>query len=217
MRTPASRILLILAPAALVAAVTTGCDANLTSATPAATSSGSAPATAASTTKASKPSASKSTGARKAAGLAACRMDDVESTVIAQSDRTRGTIRMAILQITNVSQRACRVDGWAAVSLVNLADEVVSVPTTNVPEPGDATPIDLAPGTSASAGLKWTACDKSDDSCHAGNTLRVNLSASTDGPVAKLDGFPAPERGDITMKQLKIGSLQPSNQGVVAW
>jgi hypothetical protein len=44
-----------------------------------------------------------------------------------------------------------------------------------------------------------------------------SLEASTDGDVAELEGFPDPAAGDITMKSLQIGSLQPSRQGVVAW
>jgi hypothetical protein len=51
----------------------------------------------------------------------------------------------------------------------------------------------------------------------AGNPLRFNLQASTDGDVAELEGFPNPAAGDITMKSLQIGSLQPIRQGVVAW
>ena len=35
--------------------------------------------------------------------------------------------------------------------------------------------------------------------------------------VAELEGFPDPTRSLITMKSLKIGTLQPSTQAVVAW
>ncbi len=104
-----------------------------------------------------------------------------------------------------------------AISLVNAADEVVNVPTKKVNEPGPAEAFTVKPGTSAFAGIKWTTCDKGDSSCGVGNTLRYNLEASTDGPVATLEGFPAAESSGITMKSLQIGTLQPSNQGVVAW
>lgn len=45
----------------------------------------------------------------------------------------------------------------------------------------------------------------------------LHLEASTDGDVATLEDFPDPAAGAITMKNLLIGSLQPSRQGVVAW
>jgi hypothetical protein len=147
----------------------------------------------------------------------ACTNDDVSVDVTAQDERTSGMTRMALVTVTNTSSSTCRVEGRAAVSLVNAADEVVDVPVKNVNQPGKATPILLRKGTTAWQGIKWTACDKGDETCGVGNSLRFNLQASTDGPHAKLVGFPAAEGSDITMASLQIGTLQPSNQGVVAW
>ena len=149
--------------------------------------------------------------------VAACRNDDVSATVISQSDRSSGTTRMAMVVVENTSKRDCEVDGWAAISLVNAEDSVVPVHTATVNEPGRPVRTTIKPGGGVYAGIKWTACDKADDSCGVGNTLRFNLQASTDGPVAQLEDFPAPETSGITMKNLRIGSLQPSRQGVVAW
>jgi hypothetical protein len=51
--------------------------------------------------------------------------------------------------------------------------------------------------------------------------LAVTAQPDRDGDEARraptLEGFPAPERGDLTMASLRIGSIQPSRQGVVAW
>jgi hypothetical protein len=156
-----------------------------------------------------------SSGGSKAA--AACRTGDVGATVVFQPERTNGSTRMAMVLLTNKSKNTCAIDGWASISLVNAADEVVPVKTTRVDQPGAPVRTTLKPGRTGFAGIKWTACDKGDDTCGAGNTLRFNLQASTDGDVARLDGFPSPEASDITMKRLQIGSVQPSNQGVVAW
>ncbi|WP_305784569.1 DUF4232 domain-containing protein [Symbioplanes lichenis] len=147
----------------------------------------------------------------------ACTNDDVSVDITAQDQRTAGATRMALVTVTNKSSSTCRVEGRAAISLVNAAGQVVEVTTKNVNQPGKATPVLLRAGTTAWQGIKWTVCDKGDATCGAGNSLRFNLQASTDGPYAKLVDFPAPERSDITMASLQIGTLQPSNQGVVAW
>jgi hypothetical protein len=214
MRTVTSRFLQVLAPALVVAAAVSGCAA----VTPTALS---APAAAPATTTepaAEKPAATKPR-VKPVAGtkVATCRTADLTTTVIGQPDRTRGTVRMAMMRLTNASQRTCRLEGWASVTLVNPANEAVPVPTRNVNEPGAPVRTDLQPGAAAWAGIKWNACDKSDDTCGVGNSLRFNLEASTDGASAELESFPAAERVGITMKSLQIGSLQPIRQGVVAW
>jgi hypothetical protein len=157
------------------------------------------------------------TGTKSGAAAAACRTGDVGAVVTFQPDRTNGLTHMGLVTLTNKTKNTCTVDGWAAISLVNAADEVVPVKASRVNQPGAPVRTTLKPGLTAWAGIKWTACDKGDESCGVGNTLRFNLQASTDGDVARLEGFPNPAASDITMKNLQIGSLQPSRQGVVAW
>jgi hypothetical protein len=147
----------------------------------------------------------------------ACRTADTSATITLQPDLSKGTTQVALVQLTNKSKNNCAVNGRAAISLANAAGDTVDVPAKNVNEPGKAVRITLRPGTNAFEGIKWTTCDKGDASCGAGNSLRFNLDASTDGPFAQLSGFPNAEDSDITMKSLQIGTLQPSRQGVVAW
>ncbi|MDY7090721.1 MAG: DUF4232 domain-containing protein, partial [Actinomycetota bacterium] len=146
----------------------------------------------------------------------ACANDDVTVEVALQPSQGDGAQR-GLVAVTNRSATDCTVDGRASISLRNAADEVVDVPVTQVNQPGSAAPIVLKPGTSAFEGIKWVPCDKDDVNCGAGNTLSFNLQASTDGPAADLVGFPAPEKHNITMKSLQVGTLQPATQGVVAW
>ena len=61
------------------------------------------------------------------------------------------------------------------------------------------------------------ACDRADSNCPTGNTLRGSLASSGRGVVVAQEGFPDPARSLITMRSLKIGTLQPSTQAVVAW
>lgn len=124
---------------------------------------------------------------------------------------------MGLVALTNKTDAPCLVEGRASISLRNAAGETVEVPTDEVDEPGPATAITLKPGTTAFQGIKWIPCDKGPASCPTGNSLSYNLEASTDGPYAKLSGFPNGEASDLTMKSLMIGTLQPSTQGVVAW
>jgi len=136
------------------------------------------------------------------------------SAVIANQPQAEN---VAMVQLTNDGSATCKVEGWASVSLVNAADEVVEVDTKEVDQPGAPVEVVVKPGESAWAGIKWVPCDKGDSACGAGNTLKFNLEASTDGKPAELEGFPDPEKSDITMASLQVGSLQPIRQGVVAW
>jgi hypothetical protein len=122
-----------------------------------------------------------------------------------------------LVTIANRSDTPCRVDGRVFVSLYNAADERVRLPTEAVNEPGEAVAILLRPGTGAFQGIKWEACDRDDADCPTGNTLRGSLSSAGRGVVLAQEGFPDPARSLLTMKSLRIGTIQPSTQGVVAW
>lgn len=173
------------------------------------------PVAAAPTTSApagSAPAGSAPTSSAPADQVAACRNEDVSAELTLQPGKSK-----ALLALRNKTSSPCRVEGHASVSLRNAADEVVDVPTKEVDEPGPGESITLKPDTNAFAGIVWVACDKGDSDCPAGNSLSVNLQGTTDGPYAKLLGFPDPAKSNITMKSLRVGTLQPSTQGVVAW
>ncbi|GAA3928912.1 serine/threonine protein kinase [Actinoplanes auranticolor] len=147
-----------------------------------------------------------------------CRDGDLEISVTAQSDNpTAVGAQRGLVSIANNSDAACRVDGRVFVGLYNAADERVQLPTTAVDEPGESVDILLRPGTGAFQGIKWEACDRADSDCPTGNTLRGSLTSSKRGVVMAQENFPDPARSLITMKSLKLGTIQPSTQGVVAW
>ncbi|WP_223853612.1 DUF4232 domain-containing protein [Microbispora bryophytorum] len=173
-----------------------------------------APAAASSAPAAASPAPA---GGGASAAVPACTAADVKATLTEQPQRREGDSRMALVQLTNASSRTCNVGGWPVITLVNAADEAVTVPTKDVAEPGESVPADLAPGTGAFAGIKWTICDKADADCPTGNTIKVALGKGGPLVVATLEGFPNPEQSAITLKSLQVGTIQPSNQGVVAW
>ncbi|WP_275409646.1 DUF4232 domain-containing protein [Planotetraspora mira] len=151
------------------------------------------------------------------ATVPACTANDIKVTLTEQPQRREGASRMALVQMTNASSRTCNVDGWPVITLVNAADEAVTVPTKYVAEPGKPVPADLAPGGGVFAGVKWTICDKAAAGCPTGNTIKVGLAKGGPLVVATLEGFPSSEQSGITVKSLQVGTIQPSNQGVVAW
>jgi hypothetical protein len=124
---------------------------------------------------------------------------------------------MAIITVTNTSGRTCRVEGHPVLSLVNPANETVPLTITEVDQPGTAKPVDLKPGRSASAGISWVVCDRSDAECPVGNSIGIGLPGSSETPFAELEEFPAGERVGITMASVRLGPLMSSHQGVVAW
>jgi hypothetical protein len=221
MRSFGSRVLLAAGPALLIAATATGC-------TPAADSRASSsasptPAAPASPTPAASASSAASGG--KAAGsttkppkkTASCRSGDVTATVTAQNALSTGSTARAMITVTNTSGHTCRVDGWTTVTLLNAAGEAAPLKISKVEQPGPAEPIDLKPGTSALAGLKWTQCDKGDATCPVGNSIDIAVPGATSASPTTLEAFPAPEKSNIAMTAAQLGPLQGSRQGVVAW
>jgi eukaryotic-like serine/threonine-protein kinase len=155
---------------------------------------------------------------RKTPPARLCTDADVEITITAQSDDpTDAGPQRGLISVANRSTTACRINGRVFVSLYNAADERVPVPTTAVDEPDEAVDILLRPGTGAFQGIKWQTCDRDDADCPTGNSLRASLTRTGRGAAAELEEFPDPSRSQITMKSLKIGTVQPSTQGVVAW
>lgn len=217
----AVRLLLVAAPTLLALAGTAACN-GIQGSTAAPDPSPSA--STAATTPPSAPAGTTTPQARTTArairattAIAACAPADVTPDLILQPRIGTATSPVALLQLTNKSAHTCRIYGWAGVALVNAAGENVPVPTRKVAQPGAPLAADLRPGETASAGIKWSVCDKGSADCPAGNTLTVTLPGRSTAVAANLSGFPAAEKSDITIKSLQIGSVQPSRQGVVAW
>ncbi|GIE36923.1 hypothetical protein Ait01nite_099680 [Actinoplanes italicus] len=179
--------------------------------TPAATSTTGTTKPATGTTKPATGTTKPAAGTAKAA----CAVGDLEVTIAAQGTGEKDEKGMVV--VTNTGAKNCTVKGWMTIALHNAADEAVDVPTEKVNEPGPADTVEIKAGGSAFAGIKWTQCGKADASCAVGNTIRWSLDGSGKGAVAELEGFPAAEKSGITMKALKVGTFQPSNQGVTAW
>ncbi|HWS39421.1 MAG TPA: DUF4232 domain-containing protein [Actinoplanes sp.] len=202
-------------PALALLTALTACGGNTTAT---GTTAPAAPATseaAAATTAATTAAATTAPSVEKDKSGNSCAPGDLKVSIGAQGTGEKDEKGMVI--VTNDGKKNCTVKGWPTFVLYNPADEAVDVPTKQVNEPGPASTVEIKAGGSAFAGIKWTQCDKGDTTCGVGNTIKWSLDGAPTTLIAELDGFPAPEKVGITMKALKIGTFQPSNQGVTAW
>ena len=126
---------------------------------------------------------------------------------------------MALLALTNQSDRACTVQGNPGVGFLAADNSPVQVPVQPVDQPGPGPLIELAPGNSAFAGVKWTPCDTADPNCFVATTVEVTSPGATAPVVA--DFHSANGGGErvteLPLSGAQVGTLQPITDGVVAW
>lgn len=142
---------------------------------------------------------------------APCRAGEVSAAVTEQPQLAEGSTRRALLVLTNLTATTCAADGWARIGLLDDHGAAVPVSTVEVPRPGPARRFDLEPGASAYAGLRWTACDGALLECAEGTSLDYRMTGTSPAAPATMSGFPA----SFTMATLKVGSLQPTDEGVL--
>ncbi|MGF1432525.1 DUF4232 domain-containing protein, partial [Kitasatospora sp. LaBMicrA B282] len=141
-----------------------------------------------------------------------CHTDDVMVTVQLQP----ALANSAMVMVTNMSSRACTIDGYLGYGGRLADNSQLSLSTNRVAYPGAPVASTLKPHTSAFAGLKWAACDKADPSCHvlAGVTVTPpDETTQTDAHVLDLNGKPV-QQLLVSAAGFTVGSLQPSNEGV---
>lgn len=123
----------------------------------------------------------------------------------------------AMLALTNKSGHTCSLRGWGKVTFYAANDSDEGIPVKNVDQPGPATDVTLKNGETAFAGVKWNLCDKTaDESCKVSTTVRITPpgASAVVANIIGLDGKPVLE---LPVSQAQVGTLQPSNEGVVAW
>lgn len=149
--------------------------------------------------------------------------DDVSASPCSGDDFTADLIPQPIrpgsflLAVTNTSQQTCEVDGWPNVVGQNMkGDPLTEVPTATVEVPGAPTATTLEPGETAFAGLHAELGDKSDPNTYVASGFTAYLPDIGGGINADPRTDPTGEESfALPVKSLRIGSLQPSSQGVV--
>ncbi|MCQ4081336.1 DUF4232 domain-containing protein [Streptomyces sp. RB6PN25] len=119
--------------------------------------------------------------------------------------------------LTNKGSHTCTVDGYLGYGGLLADNSVVNVPTKREAYPGASVRTTLKPGTSAFSGLKWASCDKADASCKVLAGVQVTPPDETTqltATVIGLNGKPV-DQLPVSAPGFTVGSLQPSNEGVV--
>lgn len=126
---------------------------------------------------------------------------------------------LGLLAVGNTGKTKATLNGWPTLTFRNAANETVAVPVKNVKIPGAATPITLAPGQNAFAGVKWTDGDKASTSTFVATTLEVTAPGSTTPVVANVIGTDGKKQGyyEFDITSVQVGTLQPSTQGVLVF
>ncbi|MDG4765084.1 DUF4232 domain-containing protein [Solwaraspora sp. WMMD406] len=195
-----------LIPAALVLAA---CGDPASDADPQASSASAASADPSGTS--SDPSGTSS-GAPDDGGTAACASANLSVDVTIQD------AGLALLALTNASSTACQLDGWVTLAFERADRSTVDVAQEQVEQPGPPLATDLDPGESAFAGIKWATCDPSSTDCAVATTVRVGAPGDSATVVARVIGIDGADLvGELPIADVRVGSIQPSTQGVVAW
>ncbi|MCU7825004.1 DUF4232 domain-containing protein [Kitasatospora sp. DSM 101779] len=174
--------------------------------TAAASTAGTAP------TGTSGPGSAAGTGGTTAqAGADRCHTADLKADVQIQ-DAGR-----AMVMLTNKGSRSCTVKGYLGYGGLLADNSRTDTATHRVAKPGPPVAVTLKPGTTAFSGLSWSSCDKADASCGVLAGLVVTPPDETTQLTATVlgtDGKPVVQF-PVAKAGFTVGTLQPSNQGVL--
>jgi Protein of unknown function (DUF4232) len=162
-----------------------------------------------STTAASEPKAGEAAAA--GSGKAAASSLKVDMTTQKQG--------LGLLTLTNTGRDTVTVNGWPKLTFLNAANEELSVPVRQVDVPGPASAINLKPGQSAFAGMKWTDGDKGSASTYVATTLKVGVSGAAAPVPVSVTGENGQPAGyyEFDVTSVQVGTLQPFRQGVLTF
>jgi hypothetical protein len=138
-----------------------------------------------------------------------CRTPELKADLEYQSIIGSGVVA-SMLMLTNKSSRTCTVYGWAGLGLQDAAGQSIPATTVRKAYPGAATKIVLKPGRTAFFGMKWTAGPQ----CTLAGGMVLTPPNETTQLTVNMQGFGSTERLRVCGRQITIGSLQPSSQGV---
>ncbi|MFI9363449.1 DUF4232 domain-containing protein [Kitasatospora sp. NPDC053057] len=160
-------------------------------------------------TAVAKGTATVATAARST--VARCTTGELRATVQLQAAGS------AMVILENKGGHTCTLFGYPGYRGLRADNRPEALAVKRAPHPGPPEKVTLKPGTAAFAGLKWSACQKSDRSCHVISGLQLTPPDETKQLTAKvlgLDGKPVTQL-TVSAAGLTTGSLQPVSQGVV--
>ncbi|MGO1948025.1 MAG: DUF4232 domain-containing protein, partial [Mycobacteriaceae bacterium] len=138
----------------------------------------------------------------------ACTIDQLQTSVGDQQGAA-GSVLVNV-DLTNGSDSDCTVDGYPGVALVGEDDQPIGAPATRE-QSGDVTPVDLAPGESATAAVKISRAENYDENeCGPlpATGLQVIPPDETSSSVAGLEGVTGCSNENVEL--LSVQPLQPA-------
>ncbi|QRP47399.1 DUF4232 domain-containing protein [Amycolatopsis sp. FDAARGOS 1241] len=126
---------------------------------------------------------------------------------------------LGLLALENTGKSAVTIEGWPQLQFLAADDSQLKVPTQNVEIPGPGPSITLRPGTNAFAGVKWETGDKGNPSTFVATTLKLVPPHGSGSTVVDVIGTDGQKVGypEFDVTSVKVGTLQPSTQGVTVF
>lgn len=126
---------------------------------------------------------------------------------------------LGLLALENTGKDPVTIQGWPALQFLAADNSPLKVPTQNVDIPGAGPSITLRPGTNAFAGVKWETGDKASTDTFVATTLKLTPPHGTSATVVDVIGTDGKKVGypEFDVTSVKVGTLQPSTQGVLVF
>ncbi|RKT53655.1 uncharacterized protein DUF4232 [Saccharothrix australiensis] len=124
---------------------------------------------------------------------------------------------VGLLAVTNRGTTPLTVQGWPIPSFTNLSGAPAAIPVEQVLIPGEGPSITLQPGQTAFAGVQLALGDAASGSAIGSMKVEVPGGASAEATLIGTDGRPISDPGSLKVSSAKVGTLQPTAQGVLVF
>ncbi|MFJ6623469.1 DUF4232 domain-containing protein [Kitasatospora sp. NPDC091335] len=140
-----------------------------------------------------------------------CKGDEISATV-----QVKG-VGSAMVTIRNTSGRNCTLYGYPGFGGLRADNSADPLAAGREAHPGPPVLVTLKPGKSGYAGLRWSACEKSDTGCHVLTGLQVTAPDETAPVTAEVLGTDGRPVGELLVSAagLTTGTLQPNGEKVL--
>ncbi|MFE4974186.1 DUF4232 domain-containing protein [Kitasatospora sp. NPDC056651] len=146
------------------------------------------------------------------AAASRCRSDEIGATV-----QVKGA-GSALLTVRNKSDHTCTLYGYPGIGGLRADNTVDVLPGTHEARPAGPVLVTLKPDKSGYAGFRWSACEKSDATCHTITGLQVTPPDERAPVIAEVLGADGKPVGELLVSAagLTVGTLQPSDEKVLS-
>ena len=145
-------------------------------------------------------------------GIANCTAGDLKADLEHQPEVTGTIFSSWMLMVTNTSSGRCHLYGYPSFGMKDGSGALLAgSKTTYTPYPGAAVSIDLAPGGTAFAGVKWSSCQAAD----LVGGLVMTPPGQYSHTTVKITGPKSVWLWKICAPGITAGTFQPSHEGVV--